>query len=119
MIQAKVIFNFEGIDVTIQCLTNEKMKDICQRYSNKIGKSINELIFLYGGNQLNYNINFKKHANVIDRERNIMKILVYKNENNYIIAEINIKEEDINKDIRILNSYEETLRINKKMQNSN
>ena len=205
MTQAKVIFNFEGIDVTIQCLTNEKMKDICQRYLNKIGKSINELIFLYGGNQLNYNINFKEQANVIDRERNIMKVLVYKKEqnenicpkcgekikintdkiddiilsinnikdtingtkslidniirsssdnlmnnqlksvnlilntlvnedikkineklnnilhnneikneniNNYIIAEINIKEEDINKDIRILNSYEETLRIN-------
>ena len=204
MTQAKVIFNFEGIDVTIQCLTNEKMKDICQRYSNKIGKRINELIFLYGGNQLNYNINFKEQANVIDRERNIMKVLVYKKEqnknicpkcgekikintdkiddiilsinnikdtingaksiidniirlssdnlmnnqlknvnlvlntlinedikkineklnnifnnnaikneniNNYIIAEINIKEEDINKDIRILNSYEESLRI--------
>ena len=82
MTQAKVIFNFEGIDVTIQCLTNEKMKDICQRYSNKIGKSINELIFLYGGNQLNYNINFKEQANVIDRERNIMKVLVYKREPN-------------------------------------
>ena len=82
MTQAKVIFNFEGIDVTIQCLTNEKMKDICQRYLNKIGKSINELIFLYGGNQLNYNINFKEQANVIDRERNIMKVLVYKREQN-------------------------------------
>ena len=32
------------------------------------------------------------------------------NNNNYIIAEINIKDEDINKDIRILNSYEECLR---------
>ena len=82
MTQAKVIFNFEGIDATIQCLTNEKIKDICQRYTNKIGKSINELIFLYGGNQLNYNINFKEQANVIDRERNIMKILVYKKEPN-------------------------------------
>ena len=206
MTQAKVIFNFEGIDVTIQCLTNEKIKDICQRYLNKIGKSINELIFLYGGNQLNYNINFKEQANVIDRERNIMKVLVYKKEqnenicpkcgekikintdkiddiilsinnikdtingtksiidniirsssdnlmnnqlksvnlvlntlvnedikkineklnnllnnnkikneninNNYIISEIIIKEEDINKNIRIINSYEEYLRTN-------
>ena len=34
------------------------------------------------------------------------------NENNYIIAEINIKENDINKNIRILNSYEECLRTN-------
>ena len=32
--------------------------------------------------------------------------------NNCIIAEINIKEEDINRDIRIINSYEEYKRIN-------
>ena len=78
MTEAKVIFNFEELDVTIQCLNNEKMKDICKRYSNKIGKNINSLIFLYGGNQLNYNINYNEQANVIDRERNIMKVLVNK-----------------------------------------
>ena len=32
---------------------------------------------------------------------------------NYILAEINIEENDINKDIRILNSYEEDKRRNK------
>ena len=36
-----------------------------------------------------------------------------KNMNNYIIAEIDIKEEDINKDVRILNSHEEALRMDK------
>ena len=198
MTEVKVIFNFEGIESTIQCLVDEKMKDICERYSNKIGKNINSLIFLYGDNHLNYNKNYNEQANSIDKERKIMKIFVYKNENNecicpkcgekiklnkekiddimlsinnikdtinstkliidniiktsldnlmnnqlknvnlvlnalinediqkinlklnnllknetnYIIAEINIKEEDINKDIRILNSYEESLRIN-------
>ena len=49
MTEAKVIFNLEGIDVTIQCSKNEKMKDICQKYVNKINKNINSLIFLYGG----------------------------------------------------------------------
>ena len=48
MSQAKVIFTFEGIEVTIQCSTDESMKDICQKYSNKIKKNINSLIFLYG-----------------------------------------------------------------------
>ena len=32
---------------------------------------------------------------------------------NYIIAEINIKEDEINKDIRIINSFEEVKRKNK------
>ena len=33
-------------------------------------------------------------------------------DNNYIISEIDIKDEDINKEIRIINSYEECLRRN-------
>ena len=86
MTKAKVIFNFEGVDVTIQCSKEEPMKDICQKYVNKIDKNINSLIFLYGGNQLNFNLNFNQQANSLDKERNIMKILVYKNEDNECIC---------------------------------
>jgi len=201
---SKVIFDFEGREVIIQCKKDEKMKDICQRYVNKINRTINSLIFLYGGKQLNFNLNFNEQANTIDKERNIMKVLVYKNEedeyicpkcgekikfnikddiilsinnikdvidsikfnidniirissdnfiniqlkninliinslnddikkinekmndllnnniiindninNNYIISEIVIKKEDINKNIRIINSYEEYMREHK------
>ena len=74
MTEAKVIFNFEEIDVTIQCSKKEKMKDICQKYVNQIDKKINSLIFLYEGNQLNFNLNFDEQANKIDKERNVMKI---------------------------------------------
>ncbi len=56
MTEANVIFNFEGVDVTVQCSKEEQMKDICQKYVNKIDKNINSLIFLYGGNQLNFNL---------------------------------------------------------------
>ena len=209
MSEANTIFNFEGREVIIQCSKNEKMKDICQRYSNKINININSLIFLYGGNQLNFNLNFNEQANIIDKEKNEMKVLVYKKENNeyicpkcgekiqlnkeeindiilsinnikdaingtktymediirissdnsmnnhlkninlilntlnedikklnekfnnllnnneikninnYIIAEINIRYEDINKDIRILNSYEESLRATKFKKKTN
>ena len=77
---SKVIYNFGGIDVVIQCSKDEKMKDICQRYANKIQKNLNSLIFLYGGKQLNFNLSFKEQANGLDKERNEMKVLVYKNE---------------------------------------
>ena len=59
-----------------------------------------------------------KEENSFDNENNIE----YKEENifeneekntNYILAEINITEENINKDIRIINSFEESKRINK------
>ena len=83
---SKVIFDFEGREVIIQCKKDEKMKDICQRYVNKINRTINSLIFLYGGKQLNFNLNFNEQANTIDKERNIMKVLVYKNEEDEYIC---------------------------------
>ena len=205
MQKANVSFDFEGRIVEIQCSTDDKMKDICQKYANKIQRNVNSLIFLYGGSNLNFQLSFKDQANIIDKERNEMSVLVYKNENdlscpkcgerinlnsdkindiktsinnindtvkglkfnleniikisteeivkvqlknvnlvfntlnedikklnkkfddllnvtninkelnldtNYIIAEINIKDEDINKDIKILGSYEEYIKSN-------
>ena len=38
---------------------------------------------------------------------------------NYILAEINIEKDDINKNIRILNSFEEYKRINKRDDEEN
>ena len=77
-----VIFTYEGSNVSIQCLQNEKMRDICQRYGTKIGINFNSLLFLYSGNQLNLELSFKDQANSFDKQNNTMKILVYKNENN-------------------------------------
>ena len=50
MSEAKIIFNFEGRDLTIQCSPEDKIKDICQKCATKIDSNINSLIFLYGGN---------------------------------------------------------------------
>ena len=86
MSEAKVIFNLDGVDLIIQCSTEDKMRDICQRYSTKIGVSINSLIFLYGGNQLNLDLKYKDQANSLDKENKEMKVLVYKNENEGFIC---------------------------------
>ena len=78
---AKVIFSFNGIQTIIQCLKEDKMKNICNKYASKINININSLIFIYGGNKINYEISFQEQANSIDKERNEMNILVYKEEN--------------------------------------
>ena len=65
--------------------------------SNKVngGTFIGEII-----NEINNDLNLNKPINII------------KNNNyNYINGEIYIKDEDINKKIRIINSYEEAIRI--------
>ena len=80
MIEANVIFTFNGIDSTIQCTIEDKMKDICEKYSRKINKEMNSLVFLYGGNQINFELKFKDQANHLDLKENKMNILVYENE---------------------------------------
>ena len=86
MSETSVIFNFQGTDILIQCLKEDKMKDICQKFSTKIRRNVNSFIFLYGGSNLNFQLNFKEQANPIDKERNEMKVLVYKNESNVLIC---------------------------------
>ena len=97
---SRVIFVYEGVDVIIQCTKDEKMKDICQRCANKIERNIYSLIFLYAGKQLNFNLSFNEQANNMDKKRNEMKILIYKDENNEYICpkcgeriKLNIKDD--------------------------
>jgi predicted RNA-binding Zn-ribbon protein involved in translation (DUF1610 family) len=75
---ATVIFTFEGRPLTIQCTTDEKMKDICNKYASKINFDINSLIFIYSGNQINFELAFKEQANTLDKERNTMNVIVDK-----------------------------------------
>ena len=81
MSEANVVFTLDGVDLVIQCLISDKMKDICERFGIKIEKNINSYIFLYGGSIINLDLTFESQANSIDRINKIMKVLVYKNEN--------------------------------------
>ena len=96
MVEVEFIFN--GIKTIIQCNINEKMKDICNRYINKIGKDIKKLNFIYDGNNLNENIlelSFNENANNIDKERKKMNILVYEINSKYDIDKIKKSKEII------------------------
>ena len=100
MTEAKVTFNFEGVDAWVPCTTEEKMKYICQRYGTKIKKNINSLLFLYGGNYLNFESNFEELANSLDKRNKEMKVLVYTKENDDFICpkcgeKINLKTEKL------------------------
>ena len=78
---AKVIFSFYGKETHIQCLKEDKMKDICNKFSSKININLNFLYFLYNGNQINLELTFKEQVNSFDNNRNQMNILVFKHEN--------------------------------------
>ncbi len=77
---ATIDFTYNSSVSTIQCNKNEKVKEICNRFSMKIEKNINDIFFVYDGNKLDNN-SFEKEfdniANINDKERNKMNILVY------------------------------------------
>ena len=82
MTEENVIFSLDGVYLTIKCKVEDKMKDICQKYSTKINKNTDSLLFLYEEKKVNFDLSFKEQVNDIDRNNHEMKILVHKNENN-------------------------------------
>ena len=129
MSEVKIIFEFKGMKTTIKCDKTEKMRSIMKRYGTIVEIDINKIYLVYNGNKVNEELSFEEIANKEDKKMNMMNIIIYeinnskiieekskeiicpKEKENYIIGEIEIKEEDINKDIRIINSFEEVKRI--------
>ena len=74
---AKVIFNFNGKETMILCNIKEIMKEITQNFDNKISKNLNNLVFLYGAENIKQNLTFENQANQIDKNRLKMNVLVY------------------------------------------
>ena len=94
MEDTKVIFELDGNNLIIQCSSQDKMKDICQKYATKIDKNIDSLLFLYEGSKINFDLTFSNQANTIDINNGGMKILVNKKENNKYISPNCIKLND-------------------------
>ena len=86
----KIIFNYKGKEVTIQSSIDKLMKDIFQEFSEKSEiNDANKIYFIYNGNKINEEVYCNKLINEEDRNRNIMNILVYdENENNCQSKEI-------------------------------
>ena len=101
---AEAIFNYEGINTTIQCEINEKMKDIINRFLIKLEKKENNLYYLYNGTQIDYELTFNEQANDIDKNRKKMNIIVTKSEDAQ-----NIIKEIVSKDIICPECKENTL----------
>ena len=92
MVEAE--FNYNGIKTIIQCNLDNKIKDICKNYLNKINEDKNNIYFSYNGNagnNFNEELTFQEMINSEDKKRNKMNIVVFKNE----IEEEKEEEKDI------------------------
>ena len=73
---SKVEFNYEGKTTTIQCNSNDKMKDIYKKFITKNEIDVKSVYFLYGGNTIEEELTFEQIINNVDKENNKMIILV-------------------------------------------
>ena len=53
MSEEKVIIIYNGLKTILLVSMNETMEDIFKKYGMKIKKDINELYFIYDGNEIN------------------------------------------------------------------
>ena len=72
----QVIFIFENREIKIQCDIHNTMEEICKKFSIKMNKEIDKLVFIYNGEQIQQNILFEQQINSEDKKSNEMKILV-------------------------------------------
>ena len=125
MSKSTVIFIFKGIKTILHCFTAENLIDICKRFSTIINENLSKLNFIYNNEIINKELKFEELIDEKDKKSKIMNIIVeeiksennekqIKDENNnnklndnFILAEIYIEKYDINKEIRIINSYEQ------------
>ena len=110
MEQVNVTFISEGNSMIIQCKTEEKMKDICQNYSNLMGINMNLLEFLYKGKELDFELTL----NEINKNDKDIKILVNKNEevgliNQKSFENILIQKEKLDEIIKNNENIKETI----------
>ena len=53
-----VVFNYKDNKITIQCNSNDKMINICKKFSTKIDADVNSKIYIYNGNLLNLDLTY-------------------------------------------------------------
>jgi len=94
---AKVLFNYNGHDIAIQCDIKDKFKDIIKKFFIKSQiKDDNNLYFLYDGNKIDENLTLEQSINKTDKEKKELIILVEDQpEESLLLLKNKYKTEDI------------------------
>ena len=77
MSEIEIVFVFNGANTTVQCRTDEKMKDIFEKFQKKTEKNLNNLLFLYNGNKIEENLKFEEIVKNENSVNDKINILVY------------------------------------------
>ncbi len=74
-----ISFNYNGLPSIVECKKDEHMKNICERFCNKIGGDICDYIFKYKNKEVDLELSFNEQADKKDQINCLMYIYVTKN----------------------------------------
>jgi len=75
---ATIEFDYEGKKVNVECSMDEEINNVIKRFESTLDKKEEELYYMYGGGFINKKLSFNNQANLIDKQRKIMSIIVNK-----------------------------------------
>ena len=73
----KVQFNHKYNYTLILAKDEDKMGEICSKFIQKTGNDKNNFYYLYSGNMINPELSVSQTINQVDKDRNIMNLLVF------------------------------------------
>jgi len=62
-----ITFIFKKLPVEIQYNKDDLMKNICQKFADKLNEDINTLLFIYDDREINFQLTFNQQAKDIDK----------------------------------------------------
>jgi len=96
------IFSYKGKDLLIQCNLEDKILNVCQKFSNKIGQDIESKIFIFMGKVLNLDSTLAEQINgAFDKSSDIKEIIiqVYDNDKDTVLIKYNY--EGMSKEVQL------------------
>ena len=91
------IFSYKESKIYIQCNIQDKMLDICRKFSTKICQDVDSKIYIYMGKVLNLDSTLAQQLNVsLENSSGIKEILiiVYDNDKDSVLIKYNYEGED-------------------------
>ena len=91
------IFSYKETKIYIQCNLEDKMLNICQKFSNKINQEVDSKIYIFMEKVLNLDSTLEEQLNISsDIKSGIKEILitVYDNDKDTVLIKYNYEGED-------------------------
>ena len=77
----KVEFEYKSNKTFIQAINEDKMRQVCSKFTQKAQINLNKLYFMYSGNIVNLELTIEQIINKTDKERGTMSIIVVDHSN--------------------------------------